>query len=41
MLKKLLPHMPLKTAAQLVADWTGLKKNDLYQQGLDFRAALE
>lgn len=35
MVQALLPHMPLKTAAQLVSQWTGLKKNDLYQQSLD------
>ncbi len=34
MLTTLMAHVPLKTAAQLTADWTGLKKNDLYQQGL-------
>lgn len=31
----LLPHLPLKKAAAIVAEYTGLKKNQLYQWGLD------
>ena len=34
MLKRLMQDLPIKTAAKIVADLSGLKKNELYQQAL-------
>ena len=31
----LMPHLPLKKAAAIAAEYTGLKKNQLYQWGLE------
>lgn len=38
LLKRLLQDLPVKTAAQLAADLTGLKKNELYQRALQLKA---
>lgn len=41
LLKRLLQDLPVKPAAQLAADLTGLKKNELYQRALDIKAGLQ
>lgn len=38
LLKRLLQDLPVKTASQLAADLTGLKKNELYQRALQLKA---
>ncbi|XID75468.1 16S rRNA (cytidine(1402)-2'-O)-methyltransferase [Alkanindiges sp. WGS2144] len=38
LLKRLLQDLPVKPAAQLAADLTGLKKNELYQRALQLKA---
>jgi 16S rRNA (cytidine1402-2'-O)-methyltransferase len=38
LLKRLLQDLPVKTASQLAADLTGLKKNELYQRALQIKA---
>ena len=37
LLRRLLQDLPVKTAAQLAADLTGIKKNALYQRALELK----